>query len=270
MDDIDKLVESAQSGDPEMLTRLVRYIQDDVFHLSMRMLVNPQHAEDATQEILILVITKLSTFKGESRFKSWVYRVGMNYLISNKKVIDRELGLNFDLFGQDLESGLADEQNARADDIVMLNELRVACTMAMLLCLDLKHRAAYILGEILEFTHGEAADILQISSDNYRKRLSRAKSAVQDFTQKSCGLVNDNAACICPKRLPFALDSGRIGPDQYYSSGAPSYESVRMEAAALAQDLRTLKLQRATPQFSSPKDFGLFVTQFVEQRNAKH
>ena len=176
-ENLNNLVSAAQQGDKNALEDLVRRIQDRVHHLAMRMLVNPDDAMEATQEILILVITKLSTFRGDSAFQTWVYRVAANYLLTARKIRERDHGLNFELFRADLENGLVAAPTA--EDTVMLNELRIACTMAMLLCLDLKHRIAYVLGDILELEHGDAAGILGISKANYRQRLSRARGEVE-------------------------------------------------------------------------------------------
>ena len=89
---LDTLVSAAQAGDRDALTGVVREIQDRVHHLAMRMLVNPDDALEATQEILILVITKLSTFRGDSAFHTWVYRVATNYLLSAKNILERDPG----------------------------------------------------------------------------------------------------------------------------------------------------------------------------------
>jgi len=266
-DDFNKLVSAAQKGDHLALEQVVRSIQDRVHHLSMRMLVNPADACDATQEILILVITKLSTFEGKSSFFTWVYRVATNYLLNAKKISAQDRGLNFDMFRTDLEENLASGLDPSPENSVILNELRIACTMAMLLCLDLKHRIVYVLGDILELNHSEAIEILGITKENYRKRLSRARANVIAFTSKSCGLVNANAKCSCARRLPSALELGRIRIDKitYATNQAPTYSDVLEKTQKLEQSLKTLCLQKATPQFISPKDFGAFVTQIVEE-----
>jgi len=263
-ENLNNLVSAAQQGDKNALESLVRRIQDRVHHLAMRMLVNPDDALEATQEILILVITKLSTFRGDSAFQTWVYRVAANYLLTAKKIRDRDRGLNFELFRADLENGLVAAPTA--EDTVMLNELRIACTMAMLLCLDLKHRIAYVLGDILELEHGDAADILGISKANYRQRLSRARGEVVDFTTQNCGLANTAAKCTCPRRLPAAMAAGRVVSKNrtYALADAPSYGDVLAQVQKIAAALRTLKLQTATPLFKSPADLGARIARIVE------
>ena len=65
----------------------------------------------------------------ESRFSTWVYRVAVRYLVSAKKVRDRDLGLTFDAFAADLEDGLVSEPPKAPDEVLLLNELRISCTM---------------------------------------------------------------------------------------------------------------------------------------------
>jgi len=265
-DNLYQLVRDAQRGDRVALEQVVRNIQDSVHHLSMRMLVNPEDANDATQEILILVITKLSTFEGKSAFQTWVYRVAVNYILNAKKVSARDLGLNFEMFQTDLEAGLTADATLTAENSVLINELRIACTMAMLLCLDIKHRVAYVLGDILELNHNEAVEILDISKENYRKRLSRARTDILAFMSQSCGLVNENAKCACPRRLPTAMAMGRIRAEKltYSTNNAPTYTDVLAKTKKLETSLKALCLQNATPQFNSPKDFGSYISDMVE------
>ncbi|MCR9135516.1 MAG: RNA polymerase sigma factor [Alphaproteobacteria bacterium] len=251
-------VKAAQAGDRTALENILSHLQDRVHPLSMRMLVNPADAQEATQEILILVITKLSTFRGDSAFTTWAYRVAANYLLTARKIADRDPGLTFNAFAADLEHGLVADPPRSADDTVMLNELRISCTMAMLLCLDLKHRMAYVLGDILEFDHGEAAEIIGISSGNFRKRLSRARAQVVAFTTNHCGLANEHAACSCPRRLPAAIAQGRITPGRRVdaSQNAPPYEQVLARVRGVEGQLKVLKLQTAMPRFPPPSDLG--------------
>ena len=65
---LEVLVERAKAGDGAALEAVVRAIQDRVYNLAIRMLWHPADAEDATQEILIRVITNLGSFRGESAF----------------------------------------------------------------------------------------------------------------------------------------------------------------------------------------------------------
>lgn len=266
MDHISKTdIALAKDGDAKALEALVRGIQTRVHKLALRMLADPVAAQDATQEILIRIITKLSTYRGDSSFETWTYRVGTNYLLTARKIIANDPGLSFQMFADDLLNGLADEDNAAPEDHVMLNELRVKCTMAMLLCLDREHRAAYVLGEVLEFDHAEASEVLEISPSNFRKRLSRARTGVQDFTASMCGLANPAAPCSCRKRLPVAMASGRIGTSPSSDlSQAPAFAEVKKLALRSQAVLTAAKLQRATGPLTPLKDYAAEVLKIIK------
>src|SRR5881397_1713874 len=79
------LVEQAKNGDRSALATLVLRHQAWVYNISVRMVFRPQDAEEVTQEVLIKVITKLSTFKGESQFRTWLYRIAANHVLNMKR-----------------------------------------------------------------------------------------------------------------------------------------------------------------------------------------
>jgi len=162
-------------------------------------------------------------------------------------------------------NGLADEGVSVPEDHVMLNELRLRCTMAMLLCLDREHRAAYVLGEVLEFDHAEASEVLSISPGNFRKRLSRARTRVQAFTASVCGLANPAAPCSCRKRLPMAMTSGRVGVSPSTElSEAPAFADAEKLALGTQANLIAAKLQRATGPLAPLKDYAAEVLNLIE------
>ncbi len=256
---LENLVRKAQNGDKQALESLVLEIQDNIYYLSIRMLFNPEDASEATQEILIIVITKISTFQFKSNFRTWVYRVSTNYLLNTKKIIAKEIGLSFDAFKEDLESDLdeSDELKISPDYELLLNEIRIMCTMAMLLCLDQKHRMAYILGDIFELDHNEASECLSLSKENYRKQLSRARTKVLDFTKSSCGLISSNAKCSCQKKLKGAITRGRVNPKKIYFSDKSNsgFYDVQQKITEMSDDLKTVELQTSIPILKNPNNF---------------
>ena len=85
---LEDLVQQARDGKKDTLESLVGRIQDRVYGLALRMLGYPAEAEDAAQEILIKVVTRLDSFRRESEFSTWVYRVAANHE-NNLKTIER-------------------------------------------------------------------------------------------------------------------------------------------------------------------------------------
>jgi RNA polymerase sigma factor (sigma-70 family) len=77
-----ELVRAAQAGNREALERLIARHQAWIYNVALRMVYLPEDAEDATQEILVKVLTKLSTFEGRSRFSTWLYRLAVNHILN--------------------------------------------------------------------------------------------------------------------------------------------------------------------------------------------
>lgn len=75
------LAARAQAGEREALDQLFGRHRPWIFNLAVRMLGNRTDAEDATQDILLRVLRSLETFRGESRFRTWLYRVASNHLL---------------------------------------------------------------------------------------------------------------------------------------------------------------------------------------------
>ena len=200
----------AAQGDDTSLELVVRSVQDKVYGLAMRMLGHPDAARDATQEILIRVVTRLASFAGRSKLSTWVYRIASNYLIDVARKTARE-SQTF----EDVAAVLGQAPNdiaSSADHALLVEETFIGCTQGMLLCLDRPHRAAFILGAILELDSAEAASVLAISEPAYRKRLSRARNRLREFLEPRCGVVNPNARCRCAHQVNLNIERGYLRP----------------------------------------------------------
>ena len=180
---IENVARRAIDGDRDALDRLVRDLQGDIYGLALRMLWNREDAEDATQEILVRVVTRLAQFDFRSKLKTWVYRVAVNYILDVKKSPVERMHLNFERFAEDLAEGLSPDGPTDAEQSLLTEEVKIGCTLGMLQCLDRPHRLAYVLGEILDLPGPEAANALEITPDLFRKRLQHARTAIVSFTR---------------------------------------------------------------------------------------
>src|SRR6266511_1453317 len=113
-------------------------------------------------------------------------------------------------------------------EAILVEEVKIGCTLGMLQCLDRPHRLAYVLGEILDLSSPESAEALEISAELFRKRLQHARTAIEAFTRSYCGLASDSAACACHRRVPAARRLGRVRPDALDFAEQPSsYQETR-------------------------------------------
>ena len=229
------------------------------------MLWNREDAEDATQEILVRVVTRLAQFDFRSRLKTWVYRVAVNYILDVKKSPVERMKLTFQQFADDLADGLSSDGPADAELSLLTEEVKIGCTLGMLQCLDRAHRLAYVFGEILEMPGPEAADVLGIAPALFRKRLQHARDAIVSFTRSYCGLVSDSAVCACNRRVPAALRAGRIREDSFdYARSASSFEEAKTLIHKVEGARRELLLHRSGELGKSSIDFARRLVQVIE------
>ena len=183
LEDIARL---ALDGDRDAVERLVRQLQKDVYGLALRMLWNREDAEDATQEILVRAVPRLAPFDFRSKLKTWVYRIAVNYILDLKKSPVERMQLTFERFAQDLASGLSSDGPADAERSLLVEEVKIGCTLGMLQCLDRAHRLAYVLGEILELPGPHAAEAMDISPQQFSKAV--ATRSCRDRVVHTCAL----------------------------------------------------------------------------------
>jgi len=254
-------VRSAQAGEEAALAEVLEHIQRPVYGLALRMLWDREDARDATQEILIRIFESLDTFRWESSFMTWVYRVAANHLRNFRKSLMERRRFTFESFGTDLEDGLQEAELPRfhgVDQSLLLEEIKLGCTLGMLMCLDRPHRLAYILGEILELEGPEAASILNVSATVFRKRLSRARSSLVAFMQRRCGLFDPRNQCRCRRRVQRAIDLGRLDPNRFlFASNAEEarrFPEVLVTIRRLEKTQRAVALYRSQPAYESSVD----------------
>ena len=272
-DSLEGLVVRAQAGDRPALEAVIRAVQGNVYRLALRFLWHPQDAEDASQEILVRILTGLGSFRGESRFRTWAYRVACNTLLTLRKQRMERQALSFEQMGEDLTRGLSDAPlsvEPEVDHALLLEEVKIGCTLAMLLCLDRGQRLAYILGEIMEVDHQEAAAVLEITPAAFRKRLSRARARITSFMKSHCGLVNPGNACRCRKRVTTAVALGRVEPSRLLFASslahARAFPGVVGEIRRLEEARRAAALYRSHPAAQPAASFNTWLRHLLDHR----
>src|SRR3984893_12164908 len=131
------LVLRARSGDRQALRRSSPLHQTRIYNIAIRMLHHPQDAEDTTQEILIKVLPRLSSFEGRSSFRTWLYRIVVNHVLNMKRgqVEVRHASIDFASYGAALDATpdleLADPKATSAETDLLVTEEMLSCTLGM-------------------------------------------------------------------------------------------------------------------------------------------
>jgi RNA polymerase sigma factor (sigma-70 family) len=268
---LERLVILAKEGRKDALEDLVRSIQDGIYRLALRTLFLPADAEDATQEILIKVITHMADFKGESRFATWVFRIAANHLLTTHKRRAEKRGFSFKRAEEEIEAALSPSglgtPETRENDLIV-EEVRLACLQGMLLCLSREIRLAFILGVVFEVTSIEGSRILNITQGTFRQRLSRGRRQIQNFMTKKCSLVNPGNPCACAKLIPHEMKIKMLDPENLRFANHRCHARESESAVARLQELDELRrvavLFRTHPDYAAPETFLESIKRLVE------
>src|SRR6201981_2192849 len=249
------LVLRARSGDHQALEDLVQRHQTWIYNIAVRMLHHPQDAEDVTQEILIKVLTRLSSFEGRSSFRTWLYRIVVNHVLNMKRgrVEVRHASIDFASYGAALddtpELELADPKGTSAETDLLVTEAMVSCTSGMLLCLDREQRLTFILGAIF-------AEVLEITPDSFRQRLARARRDLRNFMDDKCGLVNQANPCRCAKKTRGFIQAGYVAPENFLfvreRIGEVRGAAPKVHEALSTLDEKCAEIFRGHPFYKAP------------------
>lgn len=267
------LVSKAVEGDKKALEGLILSVQDMIYNLSLRMLGAPADAEDATQEIIIKIITQLSTFRKESSFSTWVYRIATNYLINYKKSMFAKRPLSFEFYGEDINQGFipnASDLTQGVDENILAEELKASCTNVMLQCFDPESRLIYVLGIMFKAESKICGEILDITPEAYRQRLSRVRRQMADFMREYCGL-SQTGKCKCKKRIGYAIQAQRLDPKNLeYSNLSKIEEKTVTDYTQAMEEMDELSLAfEVLPQYHSPEAVKNFIQNLLSSDSMK-
>ncbi len=273
------VLQQATQGDLRALDEMLVTIQSGVFNLCVRMLGNRDDAADACQEILLNVTTHLATFKGEAAFSTWVYQVARNHLLNAMTRTRESPEVSFDALSETLQAGLdlgRDTWNNRAlqpDEKLAAREMAITCTQGMLMRLDREQRLVYLLDAVFGLESHDAAQVMDITAAAFRKRLSRARQALDGFSQATCGVVNLAAPCHCEKQVHTLHRLAQLGKPQR-PPGLRLEPAERAEAAQALDQIMQMSdmaaVLRSHPHWRAPDTLLAAIRVVLTAQTPKH
>jgi len=174
------LLEALRRGDPQAMEQLVETYADRVYRLTFRITGSKEDAEEATQDALWTAGRKIGTFKGDSAFGSWLYRIAANtaYMkLRARKAKAREIAIDDVLPALD-DGGLhfepMDDWSPRVEEQALNGELREVLDAAIAE-LPPDYRAALVLHDVEGMPNPEVAEALGISLPAVKSRIHRSR-----------------------------------------------------------------------------------------------
>ncbi len=185
LSDEELVVKIVGTQDEEAFNEIVNRYADKIFRLALRITHDPRDAEDIMQEVF-LTMEKLDTFRGESKFSTWLYRVAANAgymsLRAKKRIYENEVSLedhvSYNEYGV-LEGVRIKDWSGRPDEVLFRKEVMETIEKA-LNELPAAHRVVFHLRDVEGLSNREVADILNLSLPNVKSRIRRARLFLRD------------------------------------------------------------------------------------------
>lgn len=190
-----------------------------------------------------------------------MYRIASNHLISTRKRRAEKTGFplgQIEEQSNNMASDVTPDLPMDPENKLLVEEVRMRCMQATLLCLNRKERLAFILGEIFQVASKEGAKILDITPATFRKRLSRGRDRVVEF-MKNCGLIYSSAPCHCAKIASDGIESGWLKPSNLLFAGKKCSSIQEDEIKAFLKQWDEMKrmaeLFRSYSEYKAPDSF---------------
>ncbi len=208
------LIEEALIGNRESLEVLVKKHQTWIFNVALNLTAEANEAADLMQEVLIKMVTNLSKFERKSNFRTWLYRIIKNHFLNTRRTGQSSQVIPWDEYanGLDLTKDQELSDSYEVDKQLLIEEAKLSCMKAMLLCLTPEQRLIYVMGEMFETPSDEAGEVLGITSVNFRKQLSRTREQLYNFMNDKCGLINKDNPCRCARKTTGFIKKGYVDP----------------------------------------------------------
>ena len=181
VDDV-TLVRRARDGDEAAFGELLERHQSRVYHHALRMMGNPQDAEEVLQDTFVQVFKNLDRFEERSRFSTWIYRIATNEsLMKLRKAHRKREVFADDQLGQDSEwhrDEIKTFTRSVVDEVQDRQFLEIL--HGVLQELPEEYRVVFTLRDIDELTNAEVAEILDLSIPAVKSRLHRSRLYLRD------------------------------------------------------------------------------------------
>ena len=174
-----ELIQLCKDGDREAFNQLISKYQKQVFNIAYGMLSDYEDASDAAQEVFVKVYRSIASFKGQSSFSTWIYRICANVCNDSLRKRKRH-GLTVSIEGEDEDGKISEipSDNPTPEESVMMNEKQKIVREAIN-SLSNEYKEIIVYSDINQLSYEEISGILKCPSGTVKSRLNRARNALR-------------------------------------------------------------------------------------------
>ncbi len=182
-----KLVRSLRRREEDAFRELVRVYQHKVFNIVYRILGDRAEAEDIAQEVFVSIFKHIDSFRGDSKFSTWIYRIATNHARNRLKYHARRHQRDHQNFEDAHES--VHEDSSFGGKISQPEEAAIGRELERIIQDGLAelseiHRTIIVLRDVENLSYQEIAEIVELPEGTVKSRLFRARVALKEYVEK--------------------------------------------------------------------------------------
>ena len=250
------LIAKIKEGNKQALEDLVKRHYPYIYNVALKFFNGLQDAEDAAQEVVIKLITKIDSYDpNRAKLRTWLYRIVFNHFLNAKRSGPEKVVVNgfhtfFGIIDEVPDQYLSNEEEQEMAELI--EEVQITCMAGMLMCLNREQRLIYIVGDLFGIDHNLASEIFNITPANFRQKLSRTRKELYNWMNNKCGLVNTENPCRCPKKTKGFIAQGYVNPKKMkwnsnFSKRIHDLSQDKAEEMAVERDMIYQRLFKEHP-----------------------
>lgn len=192
------VIRSVLDGNINDFEQLVTAYEKNVYNLALRMVGDPDDAADITQETFIKAYRALGSFRGDSKFSSWIYRIASNVCLDFLRSRSRRAQVPLSFENEDAEGEIELPDMSQNPEEVLMKKLSMEAVRRGMEKLPPKQRQILVLRELCGLSYAELAQTLSVEEGTVKSRIFRARKRLCAILLGD-GNISDDAASISGK-----------------------------------------------------------------------
>lgn len=192
------VIRSVLDGNINDFEQLVTAYEKNVYNLALRMVGDPDDAADITQETFIKAYRAIGSFRGDSKFSSWIYRIASNVCLDFLRSRSRRAQVPLSFENEDAEGEIELPDMSQNPEKVLMKKLSMEAVRRGMEKLPPKQRQILVLRELCGLSYAELAQTLSVEEGTVKSRIFRARKRLCAILLGD-GNISDDAASISGK-----------------------------------------------------------------------